>query len=354
MPSPSARCGSGVFLGLGVLLKFMPIVLLPFLMLDGRRLRYRLPAAAVITIAARLWRKPAHLGAFDLPPADLRGGTIVASPIDLPVSQGALIHRCGGWISSMISIRRLRSSCSRHCLDLATGRRRMIEPFPSAVLAILVTLMFYQVGFAQYHMVLFVLASYWMVRARRADTRDDLVWIALACYFGWLSYFNSMLATEILMVYGMQSWIGLPTFLLGCFLAVEHRAIAIDRHQARTRPAPGESLWAAASNEMDRHTWPLSGPRLILHMPRTESSSQVTFLSRPRKNLPTPSPPSNPRFMVRPSTTRPTGTAHAIPFGNWPRLAARTRRDRARPGDARARDAIRTTRAGTRVRADRP
>ena len=49
-----ARCqrdvAAGVFLGLGVLLKLMPIVLLPFLMLDGRRLRYRLPAAAVITI----------------------------------------------------------------------------------------------------------------------------------------------------------------------------------------------------------------------------------------------------------------------------------------------------------------
>ena len=43
------------------------------------------------------------------------------------------------------------------------ARKRMIQPAPAAVLAILVTLMFYQVGFAQYHMVLFVLASYWMV-----------------------------------------------------------------------------------------------------------------------------------------------------------------------------------------------
>ena len=35
--------------------------------------------------------KRAPLGAFDLPPADLRSGTVVASSIDLPVSQGALL-----------------------------------------------------------------------------------------------------------------------------------------------------------------------------------------------------------------------------------------------------------------------
>ena len=50
------------------------------------------------------------------------------------------------------------------------AQKRMIQPAPAAVLAILVTLMFYQVGFAQYHMVLFVLASYWMVSHPAADS----------------------------------------------------------------------------------------------------------------------------------------------------------------------------------------
>ena len=45
---------SGVCLGLGALLKFMPIVLLPFLILDRGRPRYRLLSAAVVTIALGL------------------------------------------------------------------------------------------------------------------------------------------------------------------------------------------------------------------------------------------------------------------------------------------------------------
>ncbi len=45
---------SGFALGLGVLLKFMPIVLLPFLILDRRRPRYRLLGAAVVTIGLGL------------------------------------------------------------------------------------------------------------------------------------------------------------------------------------------------------------------------------------------------------------------------------------------------------------
>src|SRR5208337_913964 len=77
-------------------------------------------------------------------------------------------------------------------------RKRMIEPAPAAVLAVLVTLMFYQVGFAQYHMVLFVLASYWMMSARGAIREAIPLWIALGCYFGWLSIFDVMLSkTEI-------------------------------------------------------------------------------------------------------------------------------------------------------------
>jgi len=97
-------------------------------------------------------------------------------------------------------------------------RKRMIEPAPAAVLAILVTLMFYQVGFAQYHMVLFVLASYWMLSARGAIRGAIPLWIALGCYFGWLSIFDVILSRTNIDFKGMQEWIGLPTFLLECLL----------------------------------------------------------------------------------------------------------------------------------------
>lgn len=211
--------GSGVFLGLGALLKFMPVVLLPFLMIDGRRFRLRLPAAAILTIVLGLgaslliWgpstfrplifaaeRSSHHLSIYRFlkgPYSPLRWLDIVdnldpAAPFFLAI---ALF-----WAWRLV-------------------RRRMFEPAPATVLAILVTLMFYQVGFAQYHMVLFVLVSYWMVRDRRPIRETILVWIALASYFGWLSYFNLELAIRDIDDLGMQSWIGLPTFLLGCFLA---------------------------------------------------------------------------------------------------------------------------------------
>ena len=116
----------------------------------------------------------------------------------------------------------------------------MIEPAPAAVLTVLVTLMFYQVGFAQYHMVLFVLASYWMMSARGAFRKAIPLWIALGCYFGWLSIFNVILSTTNIDSMGMQEWIGLPTFLLGCFLLISIvRSPSISRQDPA---APSESL----------------------------------------------------------------------------------------------------------------
>ncbi len=99
-----------------------------------------------------------------------------------------------------------------------------------------------QVGFAQYHMVLFVLASYWMVRARQPFREMLWVWIALVCYFGWLSYFNVLLATIDIDGLGMQTWIGLPTFLLGCLLAasiVRSPAVTREELASPAEPVPG-------------------------------------------------------------------------------------------------------------------
>ena len=187
---------SGVFLGLGSLLKFMPVVMLPFLVLDGRRLRHRLAVAAIMTIvlglgaSALIWgpstfrplifaaeRSSHHLSIFRFlkgPYSPLRRLDIV-DDLDPAAPFFMLIALSWTWLQA---------------------RKRMIQPAPAAVLAILVTLMFYQVGFAQYHMVLFVLASYWMVSARQPIRETALIWIALASYFGWLSYFNIALCAD--------------------------------------------------------------------------------------------------------------------------------------------------------------
>ena len=231
---------SGVFLGLGVLLKFMPIVLLPFLILDRGRPRCRLLSAAAVTIAlglgtsVLLWgpstfrplifaaeRSSHHLSIYRF----LKGPYSPLRWIDLneDADQAAPVFL----LTALLWTWRL-------------AQKRMIEPAPSAVLAILVTLMFYQVGFAQYHMVLFVLASYWMLSDRGAIREAIPVWIALGCYFGWLSIFDVMLSTIDIDRMGMQEWIGLPTFFLGCLLLV---IIVRSPSISKKEPAaPGKSL----------------------------------------------------------------------------------------------------------------
>ena len=209
---------SGVCLGLGVLLKFLPIVLVPFLILDRGRPRYRLLIAAAVTVCLGLGASLLIWG-----PATFRPMIFAA---------GRSSHHLSIYRFLKGSYSPLRWIDVHEDLDQAAPlfilsallwmwqsvRKRLIEPAPAAVLAVLVMLMFYQVGFAQYHMVLFVLASYWILSARRAIRGEILLWIALSGYFGWLSYFDLALSFINIDSKGMQEWIGLPTFLLGCFL----------------------------------------------------------------------------------------------------------------------------------------
>jgi Glycosyltransferase family 87 len=231
---------SGVCLGLGVLLKFMPIVLLPFLILDRGRPRYRLLSAAVVTIALGLGASVLLWG-----PSTFRPLIFAAERSSHHLSIYRFLKGRYSPLSWLVFNEDPDQAAPAFMLIALLWawllvRKRMIEPAPAAVLAVLVTLMFYQVGFAQYHMVLFVLASYWMMSARGAIRKAIPLWIALGCYFGWLSIFDVILSTTNIDSMGMQEWIGLPTFLLGCFLLVSIvRSPSISRQDPA---APGESL----------------------------------------------------------------------------------------------------------------
>jgi len=231
---------SGICLGLGVLLKFMPIVLLPFLILDRGRPRYRLLSAAAVTIVLGLGASVLLWG-----PATFRPLIFAAGRSSHHLS----IYRfLKGYYSPLqwLNFNEDPDQAAPVFMLMALlwawlwVRKRMIEPAPAAVLAVLVTLMFYQVGFAQYHMVLFVLASYWMLSARGAIRGAIALWVALGCYFGWLSFFDVILSRINIDLRGMQEWIGLPTFLLGCLLLVSIvRSLSILKQDPA---APGESL----------------------------------------------------------------------------------------------------------------
>ncbi len=74
------------------------------------------------------------------------------------------------------------------------GSQGGADPAASAVIAVLLTLMFYQVGFAQYYMVLFMLATYWLLGLRGVSSEAIPLCIALGCYFGWLALFDVLLS----------------------------------------------------------------------------------------------------------------------------------------------------------------
>ena len=210
---------SGLWLGVGVLIKFMPIVLLPFLILDRQRFRLRLLAVAVGVIATGfltslvLWgtstfrplvfaagRTSEHLSIFRF----LRGRN---SPLGL-----INFHEDLTGLAGPIMLLALWRAWS-------WSRRKVIDPMTSAVLAILVMLTFYPVGFPQYQMVLFLLASYWLTREGQSIRNRGLLYTALGCHFGWLATFDVIGSIVDIDSLQMQEWIGLPTFLLECLLA---------------------------------------------------------------------------------------------------------------------------------------
>lgn len=211
--------GAGVPIALGVLLKYMPTVLIPFLVIDRGRFRFRLlfVASAVILLglgaSVAVWgpavfrpiafaagRSSEYLSIFRY----LRG---VYSPI---TEAGA--WQLDRWAGPVLLVALLRA--------WSWSRLRGTEPASAAVLAILTTLLFYQVGFPQYQMVLFVLASYWIKRTWHLLTHHRLLITSLACYFAWIATFTTIESVWGVAYRMMHEWAGLPTFLLGSLLLV--------------------------------------------------------------------------------------------------------------------------------------
>jgi hypothetical protein len=213
---------SGICLGIGVLLKYIPIVLLPFLILDEgrilprRRLLYAATAVILLGmgISQSIW------------------GVSVYRPIAFAV------ERRSDWLSIWRFLHGTHSPLVQHgyayileylyrpILFLALlrawswSRLSKVDIASSAVLAILVTLMFYRVGFPQYQMVLFVLASYWIISMRDEIRQRTPLLVALGCYFGWYALFDLGESTRVVIPDVIQDWVGLPTFLLAVALLV--------------------------------------------------------------------------------------------------------------------------------------
>jgi hypothetical protein len=218
---------SGVWLGVGVLWKYLPGALLPFLALDGpgKKLRWRLVAWTVGTVALG-WA----VSCLVWGPSVFRPLTFAANRFPTVLSIWRFIRGQYSPISyywndlgldflilpvQLLALYRAWMWCRQHGPD----------PVSAAVLAALTTLLVYQVGFPQYQMVLFALVTYWVVRDPSPLSGNPALLGAVIAYFGWLSAFDLYYCAfdlnariPVLGITNTEDLVGLPTFLLGCGL----------------------------------------------------------------------------------------------------------------------------------------
>jgi hypothetical protein len=214
-----------MWLALGVLVKYLPIVLLPFLAHDRGRLRVRFLAVAVGVIVCGLGLA---CGLWGL--AALRPLTFAATR---PSTTLSIFRYLRGSYSPLLQF----GVPGNHdylapvllCLGLLRVwswwrvRRPNIEAV--AVIAVATTLLFYRVGYPQYQMVSFVLASSWALRHWDELPGRWFLLLTMGCYFGWIAAFDVYYSVQEsfgtpLRGVDYRDIAGLPTFVLGCAFIV--------------------------------------------------------------------------------------------------------------------------------------
>jgi hypothetical protein len=202
------------------LLKFFPVVLLPFLALDRGRLRPRFLIVALATIALGLGLSCAFWGNSTLSPltfAATRRSNCLSifrylrghySPLQFfmynpnvdamaPIILFVALLRAWSWY-----------------------RVRHPDIEAACVVAVTTTALFYHTGFPQYHMVSFALGAWWAVRYWDVKRARLARAFAVACYFGWLAafewyYFTIKDGNDFYWEH-VEEILGLPTFVIGC------------------------------------------------------------------------------------------------------------------------------------------
>ena len=212
---------SGTYLALGTLLKYMPIVILPFLVFSKRRLHFRLLIFCVgvvicgLIVSVLIWGTstflPLTFAATRYPHwsiYDVLASTY--SPLHLfwdPPTPDSL-----DWLEKPFLVT-AGLGMFAWCMFRRTG------PALSATLAVLVTLLFYRIGYINYQMVPFLLISYWVVSEWEQLGEHSVLAALLGGYFGVLAILELVhwsLSTEDV----LYSNIVIFKFLLGCALLV--------------------------------------------------------------------------------------------------------------------------------------
>jgi hypothetical protein len=224
---------SAFWISAGTLLKYFPGVLVPFLMLDGRRIRVRFLVTTLI------------LGALGMATAGLIWGPSVLRPLTFAATREPadlsifrfLIGARSPVPNDLVffTIDQIATPVLLATLAwLWTWTRRTgFETLASCVLAVTATLVLYKVGFPQYPMVLFVLGPYWFVRDHEALRRRPALIASFCAYFAWVGWFDVLIVKE--RTFSVSELAGLVTLALGGLLA----ASIVLASPPTDQPAPG-------------------------------------------------------------------------------------------------------------------
>ncbi len=209
-----------IALAAGVLLKYIPIVLLPFLALDRGKIKAKFTAMSTGLIALGLglscliWGKSTF---YPLRFAATRSSSYL-SIFRFLRGRYSPIWRLGiepdvEWLATPLMALALLGAwwwC----------RSRQVDPATGGFLSILVTLLLYRNGFPQYQMVLIMVASYWVAELWNTRRHQTALAIALVGYFGWINAFALAYYQLGDSSTRFEDAVGLPTFLLGGILLV--------------------------------------------------------------------------------------------------------------------------------------
>ena len=215
---------SGAWLGLGTLLKLVPVVTIPAVGATAWRVRPRLVGTALGVILA------GFSGAW------LIWGEGVLRPLSFAATRGSnllSIYRFlrGAysplrWVSESPNLDGIATPVMVVALALVWGycQRARTDPGTTTIAVLLTTLLLYRVGFVQYQMLLYVLIPFWAMENEKLVAAKGGLRLALGLYLGWIVAFD-LLDVGVGGIVGLgREWgwledvVGLPTLLLGMLL----------------------------------------------------------------------------------------------------------------------------------------
>ena len=176
---------SGALVGVGILVKFLPAVVLPVLASGGRRLRPNLVGAAVVVASAGMAASFALWGPSTFDPIRFAAGRspvlsiydVLGSP-DSPLGLGLKFD--------LASLEKPLILAAEAAL-LAWCWWRKAGPAVSALLAVLAVLLFYRSGYNNYQMMAFCLLAYLFAAAQDEFHLTRGLLLALCAYLGALA-----------------------------------------------------------------------------------------------------------------------------------------------------------------------